>query len=149
MPTPTLIQVFDDVRQRGSQAGLAQQLDWLQTLADALTTQGSLFAQHTAYHPLAVSSLRINLQRMEDSALAFFLHDKLKRVLMAADGKSDLTQAEQTVISTSFVISTLLDMLDNPEQPFEVAALMYESQSMFDDWYDQLLEMTGLQKRTL
>lgn len=149
MPTPTLSQVFDDVRQRGSQAGLAQQLDWLQTLAEALTAQGSLFAQHTAFHPLAVSSLRINLQRMEDSPLAFFLNDKLKRVLMAAAGKPDVSLAEQTAISSSFVISTLLDMLDNPEQPFEVAALMYESQSMFDDWYDQLLEMTGLQKRSL
>lgn len=147
MSETTLSAIFDDIHRKGAHATLSQQLDWLQALAEELNGAGSLFSQHSAYHPLAVSSLRINLQRLQESPLAFYLNDKLKRVLGSFAGELDIARTEQMVISSSFVISTLVDMLDNPEQPFEIAALMYESQSMFDDWYDQLLEMTGLRKR--
>lgn len=149
MPTSAFSAIFTEIQSRGSRASLAQQLDWLQSFTDILHAHHSQFARHSAWHPLGIPSLRVNLQRMEDSPLAFFLNDKLKRILHGFEAKPDLPHVEQMVISSSFVIGTLVDMLDNPEQPFEVAALVYESQSMFDDWYDQLLEMTGLQKRSL
>lgn len=141
-------EVYEEIQRKGAHASLAEQLDWLQALAEHLNAGGSLYAQHSAYHPLAVASLRVNLPRLQESALAFYLNDKLKRILAGIAGEADIGRTEHMIVSSSFVISTLVDMLDNPEHPFEIAALMYESQSMFDDWYDQLLEMTGLQKRS-
>lgn len=147
MTTPSLSLVFEDIQKNSSNANLQHQLEWLRALAQILTEKGSRFSQHNAYHPDAITLLSAQYERLQDSQIASFLHDKLKRTLdiLAANGFID--QTEQAIISSSFVLGTLVDMLNNPEQPFEIAALMFESQTMFDEWYDQLLAMTGLEKR--
>lgn len=147
MTTSSLSIIFEDIQKNSSNANLQQQLNWLNLLARSLVEEGSRFSQHNAYHPEAISMLTAHYQRLQDSQIASFLHDKLKRILDTLAANRFIDQTEGIVISSSFVLGTLVDMLNNPEQPFEIAALMFESQTMFDEWYDQILAMTGLEKR--
>ena len=147
MSPSSLSAVYNEIQQNGSHASLKQQLDWLEQLAQTLATQGSHYNHHNAYHPDSIGLLLAQYDRLQESQIACFLHDKLQRILNVLVANAQVDYTEQTVISSSFVLSTLVDMLNNPEQPFEVAALMFESQTMFDEWYDQLLAMTGLEKR--
>lgn len=147
MTTSSLSLVFEDIQKNSSNANLQHQLDWLAALARILNEKGSRFSQHNAYHPEAIALLTAHYERLQDSQIASFLHDKLKRILDTLASNGFIDQTERTIISSSFVLGTLVDMLNNPEQPFEIAALMFESQTMFDEWYDQLLAMTGLEKR--
>ena len=147
MTTTSLSPVFEDIKENSSNANLQRHLAWLSELARILSESGSRFSQHNAYHPEAIATLNAEYERLQDSQIACFLHDKLRRILKTLSDNGFIDQTEQTVISSSFVLGTLVDMLKNPEQPFEIAALMFESQAMFDEWYEQLLEMTGLEKR--
>lgn len=147
MSPSSLSAVYNEIQQNGSHASLKQQLDWLEQFAQILAAQGSHYNHHNAYHPDSINLLLAQYDRLHESQIASFLHDKLQRTLNVVVANAQVDYTEQTVISSSFVLSTLVDMLNNPEQPFEVAALMFESQTMFDEWYDQLLAMTGLEKR--
>lgn len=145
--TQTPPPVFESIRQTALHADLAQLLDWTHTLILWRQEQGSELTEQSAFQPLAISSIRLNLGRLEETPIAGFLRLKLQKTLLAIACSESSVQQDQALVGISFVLGTIVDMLDNPETPFELASMVYESQTMFDEWYDQLLAMAGLRPR--
>ncbi len=139
--------LFEDIKMAVSSASLSQLLDWTHALIIWRQEHGAALTEHAAFHPLALSSLRLNVAKLEETQLAHFLCHKLRKTLHELTASQNAVEQDLALIGISFVLGTIVDMLDNPETPFELASMVYENQTMFDEWYDQLLAMAGLRPR--
>ena len=144
MTAPWLTQALNSAVVRAQGADLGELLTIFADLVRTVESQGVDLSRQVAYHPLAFKTIALQEERISSSQLGIFLAAKLRQQLAALAASPGEVAA--MLAGASFVLDTVIDMLEDEDQPFEVTAMVYENQPMFDSWYDQLLAMTGLHR---